>query len=290
MEFSKPVMDMIEHRHSCRTYEKRFLSAEAAGRINTVIGGLRPGPFGGTVRTILAAATESDAEALKGLGTYGFIRNPAAFIIGAVREEKRIMVDFGYQMQVIVLHLEDMGLASCWLGGSFRKSRFAAKIACAGDETVPAVLSAGYPAAKSTFRDKVIRLGAGSDRRKPWSVLFFSGSFGDALEERDADGYAPVLEAVRLAPSASNRQPWRIVFDREKRAFHFYLARTPGYAEGAKLGGGCDLQLADMGIALCHFEAAASAGELSGRFQSMHPDLAGTAAGTEYIISWTFGN
>jgi hypothetical protein len=290
MEFSKPVMDLIEHRHSCRTYEKRFLGAEAAGGIRTVIKQLPPGPFGGTVRTILAAASEGDTEALKGLGTYGFIRNPAAFIIGAVREEKRSMVDFGYQMQVIALHLEDMGLASCWLGGSFRKSRFAAKIACAGDETVPAVLSAGYPAARSTLRDKVIRLGAGSDRRKPRASLFFSGSFGTSLQERDAEGYAPALDAVRLAPSASNRQPWRIVFDREKRAFHFYLARTPGYAERARRGGMSDLQLADMGIALCHFEAAASAGRLSGRFQSVNPGLAGAPAGIEYIVSWTFGN
>jgi hypothetical protein len=238
---------------------------------------------------MLAAASEGEAETLKGLGTYGVIRNPAAFIIGAVRDEGRSMVDFGRQMQYFVLHLEDMGLGSCWLGGSFRKSRFAKKNQCAEGETVPAVLSVGYPNDRRSVLEKLMRLGAGSDRRKPWAGLFYSERFGAALEQNNAGKYAAALETVRLAPSASNKQPWRIVREYEKRAFHFYLARTPGYAGRAKRGGMSDLQMADMGIALCHFEAAASAAGLSGKWESLNPNLAETPTETEYIISWTCG-
>ena len=37
------------------------------------------------------------------------------------------------------------------------------------------------------------------------------------------------LEMVRIAPSASNKQPWRVV--RDGPAWHFYCQRTPGSAD-----------------------------------------------------------
>ena len=52
---------------------------------------------------------------------------------------------------------------------------------------------------------------------------------------------------VRLAPSAVNRQPWRILVD--QNCVHFYLKRTKGFN-----GGKIDMQKIDMGIALCHFD------------------------------------
>jgi len=55
---------------------------------------------------------------------------------------------------------------------------------------------------------------------------------------------------VRLAPSAVNRQPWRMVVMDD--VVHFYLQRAKS------LGGGkLDMQKIDMGIALCHFELMA---------------------------------
>lgn len=52
---------------------------------------------------------------------------------------------------------------------------------------------------------------------------------------------------VRLAPSAVNRQPWRVV--RIGSAYVFYLKHAKGYVSEAT----GDLQKVDMGIALCHF-------------------------------------
>ena len=59
---------------------------------------------------------------------------------------------------------------------------------------------------------------------------------------------------VRLAPSASNRQPWRIIAGRSRKDFHFFLERTPGYNNNRFVKS--DLQRVDMGIAMCHFELA----------------------------------
>jgi hypothetical protein len=93
---------------------------------------------------------------------------------------------------------------------------------------------------------------AKSDRRKPWPELFFDGRPGIPLAKEHAGPLAEALEAVRIGPSASNKQPWRVV--REGSNYHFFLQRTPGYD---KLTGEIRLQEVDMGIALCHFGAAA---------------------------------
>ena len=52
---------------------------------------------------------------------------------------------------------------------------------------------------------------------------------------------------VRWAPSAVNKQPWRIIVSNNN--YHFYEKRDKGYV-GEKTG---DLQKIDVGIALCHF-------------------------------------
>ena len=56
-----------------------------------------------------------------------------------------------------------------------------------------------------------------------------------------------IMECVRFAPSAVNKQPWRIIV--ADQGFHFYEKRDRGYI-GEKTG---DLQKIDVGIALCHF-------------------------------------
>ena len=52
---------------------------------------------------------------------------------------------------------------------------------------------------------------------------------------------------VRFAPSAVNKQPWRIIAVGDR--YHFYEKKDNGYV-GEATG---DLQKIDVGIALCHF-------------------------------------
>ena len=94
------------------------------------------------------------------------------------------------------------------------------------------------------------------------------------------------LEMVRWAPSASNKQPWRIV--RIGDAWHFFLQRTKGYGKGTLLFRMlrlADLQRVDIGIAMCHFELTARSLGLSGRWSIEDPKLK-MAENTEYTITW----
>lgn len=92
---------------------------------------------------------------------------------------------------------------------------------------------------------------------------------------------------VRWGPSASNKQPWRIVHAGD--AWHFYLQRTSGYGKDSLLGkliGVEDVQRIDMGIAMCHFELSAKELGLAGIWQNNEPGIKKPDQSTEYVVSW----
>jgi len=107
------------------------------------LGMLPDAPFGTHPRFKLIASTEADTKFLRGLGTYGFIKNPSAFIIGAISPAPFDLEDFGYVMEAIVLQATRLELGTCWLGGTFTKSRFAKKMNLTPAESIPAVISKG---------------------------------------------------------------------------------------------------------------------------------------------------
>jgi len=180
-------------------------------------------------------------------------------------------------------------LGTCWLGGSFSRSRFERKLGRQDGEMMPAVVSVGYSAAEPGRRDRLIRQQARSARRLPWERLFFNGKFYAPLAQDEAGDYATPLEMVRLGPSASNQQPWRIV--REGSAWHFYLHRTAGYPPSgfAHLLKIADIQRLDMGIAMCHFELTARELNLPGRWELREPTIAKPDDRTEYTATWMAG-
>ena len=189
-------------------------------------------------------------------------------------------------MELAILQATDLGLGTCWLGGTFSKSGFARKIGLSESELMPAVAAVGYAEEGGFSRDRIRRM-AGSNLRRPPHELFFDGAFGAPLAPSGAGAYAEALELVRWAPSASNRQPWRIV--RTAAGWHFFLARTRGYGKGTLLFAVlrlADLQRVDLGIAMCHFELAAREAGQAGSWVIDDPGLAIPQTGVEYTATW----
>jgi hypothetical protein len=152
------------------------------------------------------------------------------------------------------------------------------------NEIMPAVASVGHAANGARAEDR-IRRRAGSNFRLPAEALFFDGNFGKPISMEAAGLYADALEAVRWAPSASNKQPWRIV--RSKTGWHFYLERTKGYGKGSlifTLMRMADLQRVDLGIAMSHFELVAIELGLLGSWVQDDPLVA--SEGREYTVTW----
>jgi len=277
MEFDRPVVELIRTRTSSRAYEPGGIDATRLQKLAACIDeASRNAPEG--VRLALATTdTTTDRAAIK-LGTYGFISGASNFIVGIVDARLAEPTAFGYLFETVILRATDLGLQTCWLGGTFNRSDFGRDAELRDGESIVVVAPAGTARGRRSARESVMRAAIGADRRKPWSEIFFSEGGAVPLDERSAGAYALPLEMVQLAPSASNKQPWRIVAGDGR--FDFYLARTAGYGVT-----GFDLQRNDIGIAMCHFELAARELGLQGRWAQISD--AAAPRNWEYVTSWS---
>jgi hypothetical protein len=275
------MIDAINKRVSVRSYADRPIDNAKKQEIINMLQSTNRGPLGNEVRFTLIDFTALGKDEIGNLGTYGFISGAELFIVSAVKEEEGAFVDLGYCFEKVILEATNMGLGTCWLGGTFKRANFAEKINISEDEIVPAISPVGYARDRRTIREMALRRFANSNQRKPWEELFFDGDLDTPLLKDSAGLYAVPLECVRIGPSASNNQPWRVSAQNQRGAFHFYLKRTWGYD---KFNGKIDLQLVDIGIAMCHFELSAREKGLSGIWEVAKPEL--DMGNTEYIVTW----
>lgn len=203
------------------------------------------------------------------------------YIGGKLKRVPNGAVAFGYTFEKLVLYAQSLGIGTVWLGGTMNRSAFEKAMDLREDETMPCASPLGYPARKMSVRESMMRRGIKADARLPFEELFFDGSFGTPLTREKAGALAEPLEMVRLAPSAVNRQPWRVVL--ADSAAHFYLKRGKGFSQDSSL----DMQKIDLGIALCHFSLTAEEKGLAPRFAQEDPLLA-TGPDMEYIASYRF--
>ena len=88
--------------------------------------------------------------------------------------------------------------------------------------------------------------------------------------------YATLIEMVRFGPSAGNKQPWRIVKERDKNIYHFYIIEiTGGYRRFPPL---------DIGIAVCHWDLTAEELGIKGKWAFSEPEI--ESEGYIYKLSW----
>ena len=280
--FSTPITEVIKKRTSWRTYTNKPLEDDIREKmINLMKDNDFGSPFSehaGKTRFELLNIPEFDPSEKKNLGTYGTIEGVQNFIVGAIEKSEYDREHFGYILESIILAATDLGLGTVWLGGTFNRSLFSAKIKKKENETVPAITPIGYPAAR-TSKEITIRSYAKADKRFPWEKLFFEGDFSTPLVVETE--YFTLIENVRLGPSAGNFQPWRIVKELNEDNFHFYLLYT-----NDKMGKVYNVfKRLDIGIAVSHFNLSAKELGITGKWSFEQPDIS-TPEDLQYIISW----
>jgi len=275
--FNAPIEEIIKKRISVRTYTGEPLADEIKEKINDYIATLS-NPFNVKVNFKLIES-KTAANAAK-LGTYGVIKGAVNYIGATIKKQDYALEALGYEFEKLILYITSLGLGSCWLGGTFKKGEFAKAMSVKDDDFFPVISPVGYPSDKKHLVDSVIRFMVRENLRKPWDELFFNKNFSTPLSKSEAGDYGIALEMVRLAPSASNKQPWRIV--KEGKMYHFYECKTPGFI---KLFG-YDIQRIDMGIAACHFHLTAIEKNLNGSFHKLPEALPDLSDDTSYIFSW----
>lgn len=269
------VKDAVTKRYSVRTYDKKTMEPEVKEKILNFADRLQ-NPLGPKVR-IQFIEKETAANGEK-LGTYGVIKGAKSYLGVTVPDEEYAMEALGYDFEKLVLYATSLGLGTCWLGGTFNRSAFTAAMEIKKGELFPILSPIGYPAQKMSFTERIMRKSTKADARMSWKDLFFKGDFQHELSEEEAGEYRFPLEMLRLAPSAVNKQPWRVVAD--EKGYHFFEKHTLGVEHGS-----VDMQRIDVGIGICHFHLAALEKNLDGHFERRMPDFE-VPKGMTYITSW----
>ncbi len=282
LKFSKPIEEIIESRISRRTYKKDSIDAKVLGKLSDLIKEPFVGPLDGKSRFIIVDKEPLNSDEKIRIGTYGMIIGAKNFIVGIIDKNENKLEDFGYNFEKIILKSSEIGLDTCWLGAKFTGRDFEKKANILGNEYIPAISPIGYALDNPDARESILSWGIKARKRKAWSRLFFSNNFGTSLEKLDNDTYSRALEMVRIAPSARNEQPWRIVRDSNDN-YHFYIhlrlkrkeVRIP------------TLKRIDLGIAMCHFDLTLQERGIHGKWFVDDPKINTEKSNLYYISSWS---
>lgn len=263
------ITEHIKNRRSVRTFDGRELAKTDMDNL-TVFAKTIENPYKIPVDFKLMNAKEYGLNCPVTVGT-------DLFIGGKIKCTENFSVAFGYSFEVMVLYAESLGIGTTWLGGTMNRDAFEKAMELNSDEIMPCASPLGYPAKKMSIRESMMRKAIKADERIPFEELFFDGSFGTPLSKEKAGKWVDALEMVRLAPSAVNKQPWRVVV--RDNAVLFYLKRSKGFTRTSTL----DMQMIDMGIALCHFDLTVKENNLNVVFEQNDPKI---ESDVEYIASF----
>ena len=265
--------ECIRTRRSVRTFSGEPLRAEDAQKI-LAFAETAGNPYDLPITWALLDAKKNglSSPVIVGEDTY---------IAGKMRRAPHAEEAFGYSFEQIVLFAESIGVGTTWIAGTMDRAAFEKAVSLGTGEVMPCVSPLVYPAEKMSLRESMMRKGVKADSRAPFSDLFFDGSFDRPLTAENAGQWQTPLEAVRLAPSAVNKQPWRVVVCGDR--VHFYESRGK-----VRVNADWDIQRIDIGIAMCHFALAAGECTIPVAFRSEDPGLA-VPATTAYIATCAVG-
>nr|WP_312578940.1 nitroreductase family protein [Sedimentibacter sp.] len=276
MEFKKLATELIKTRTSTRTFDSKSIDKKILQQFNDYISEINSEAKIKARFKLISNDDIVDNEPKK-LGTYGVISGTNSYIIGILDKDEKNAVEFGFLFEKIILFATDLGLQTCWLGGTFNKNDFEQKSSLLENEFIPIISPVGIKRDKPRALEITMRAIAGSNKRKSWSELFFDKDISLPLTEICSGKYNIPLEMVRLGPSASNKQPWRII--KENELYHFFLCRTKGYGVA-----NFDIQKNDLGIAMCHFELASKELGLNGKWGKAENVVVPNE--WEYVFTW----
>lgn len=265
------MKEIIKTRQSQRSYNGQSLSIGDEKKLVDYLEqkDLLTGVFGHRIKVHYIKTNSKD---LQKISTYGVVKNAPSYLVTVCENTPEALVDCGYVLEKLMLYLKSIGISTCWLGGTFKRSQL--EVPVEEGQFIPIISPVGYAAVRKSFSDKTVRRIAGSDKRRPYEELFFQNTFSMPVTDSQL---LERLSYVRMGPSASNKQPWRIVMDENDTA-HLFLERTPNYGY-EKLG--YDIQMVDMGIAMCHYEIAKGAVE----FTRQELDIPMLSEYTDYVVS-----
>lgn len=269
MNINFDVTKTIKGRKSVRTFDGNRIKESDRSALESFIEKVS-NPFDVPVEFRLLDASRYDLKSPVVLGS-------DLYLAAKVKRCKNFELGFGYSFETACLYAHSLGLGTVILAATLKRSSFEKALDLNEDEVMPTASPIGYPAQKQSLRESLMRKSLNADDRIAFEKLFFDGNFDTGLKVENAREFALALDMVRLAPSATNKQPWRAVVDKD--TVHFYEMKS---IKDSPLG---DIQKVDMGIALAHFDLTMKERGYDGKFIESDPGIK-LPENVHYIISY----
>ena len=255
------MMETVRGRRSVRTFDGKPLNEAVAAQIMDYAA-KAGNPYDIPISWVLLKNKEHNLST-------PVIAGEDTYIAGKLKPVQFAEEAFGYSFEDIVLYAWSLGIGTTMIGGTMDRKAFEKAAGVQDDEIMPCISPLGVPARKMSIKEGLMRKGVKADTRLDFESIFFDGSFNKPLTKEAAGDLCDVFEMVRLAPSAVNKQPWRLV--KCGNAIHFYEKRSKGFVSAD----GSDMQKIDMGIALCHFKKGLEEKGLEADFAFNQPRVDG---------------
>ncbi|MDR2543764.1 MAG: hypothetical protein LBC80_10010 [Treponema sp.] len=166
--------------------------------------------------------------------------NRSQYCIAFYSEEKPLYLEnIGFIGQQIELELQSRGLGTCWWGMKKPKKEFKSNEGL----NCMITMTAGFPRKTET------RTYPDGFKRKAVKDIFA----GDMSNIQSGTIPARLIEAVRIAPSAVNLQPW--IIEKIDNTYNFYIRPPKSLIEKMIK----DMRHIDIGIAMAHLTIQAKA-------------------------------
>lgn len=276
------ITETIKRRKSCRTFNQERLTQTDKNALDQFI---RLNNKGLNDQTLNLFILEKGAGEKKMKLAYGAVSGHNTYMLGKIKSDPISRLNYGYLMEKIVLKATELGVATCWIG--YFDHDYFNDLVTEDGYVVPGLVVTGYAAEKATISEKFIRFTANASQRLPWNLLFFDYLTKAPLSSTLTHSgpqlikeYAESLEMVRLSPSSSNTQPWRIYFQEQANEFHFF--KKPKNLIYEKMG----MHELDLGIAMAHFELTSLSNGLTGKWIDHSKEDIDNISNLQYIISW----
>ncbi len=221
----------IESRVSRRKFEKEAIADWEKENIISLINQLNE--VSGLTMTFIENGSSAFGKLRKSYGLFTNVRS--IILMKGKKDDKDLKEKVGYYGEDLVLAITDLGLGTCWVGGTFDKD----ELTIDSGEELACVVAVGKVAAPS-FTEKILR---SATHRKVKS-----------MEERiTSDQPLPQwvqngMKAVLFAPSAKNTQ--KVMFKYENNIL------------SAQIADDYSMDMIDLGIAKKHFDI-----EAGGKFE-----------------------
>ncbi len=219
------MREAIQARHSVRGYTPRPIEAALAGALQKSISEIND-KAGLHFQLVL-----EEPHAFSGMLSYGTFKGVRNYIVAAGKRQDDVAEKIGYYGERLVLEAVAMGLGTCWVGLTFRKTADA--FVLDEGEKVYCVIALGY------YGDGNIK----THKVKPLEKV-------SNVSDLTPGWFRQGVESALLAPTAVNQQKFFFEYRPKAGTGKPVVAARKMFSLIGYTG-------IDLGIAKCHFEIGA---------------------------------